>query len=55
VQSRLLDEYSIEVLLQELPGVQSIRVSLQAYNDESDVDALVTALGRILAAASSRR
>jgi isopenicillin-N epimerase len=55
VQSRLLDEYSIEVLLQELPGVQSIRVSLQAYNDESDVDALVTALGRILAASSSRR
>jgi isopenicillin-N epimerase len=47
VQERLLDEYRIEALLTELAGVPLVRVSLQAYNDESDVDALVTALGRI--------
>ena len=47
VQSRLLDEYGIEVLLMELGGMPLIRVSLQAYNDESDVDALLAALERI--------
>ncbi len=47
VQRRLLDEYRIEVLLQELAGVSLIRVSLQAYNDQEDVDALVAALSRI--------
>ena len=41
IQSRLLDEFGIEVLLMELAGVPLVRVSLQAYNDESDVDALV--------------
>ncbi len=47
VQSRLLDEFGIEALLMELAGVPLVRVSLQAYNDESDVDALVAALTRI--------
>jgi isopenicillin-N epimerase len=47
VQRRLLDEFGIEVLLMELAGVPLVRVSLQAYNDESDVDALVAALSRI--------
>ncbi len=47
VQSRLLDEFAIEALLMDLAGVQLVRVSLQAYNDASDVDALVAALGRI--------
>ena len=48
VQQRLLDDYGIEVLLQELAGSPSVRVSLQAYNDEEDVEALVSALSRIL-------
>jgi isopenicillin-N epimerase len=47
IQSRLLDEFAIEALLMELAGVQLVRVSLQAYNDASDVDALVVALSRI--------
>jgi selenocysteine lyase/cysteine desulfurase len=42
-----LDEFAIEALLMELAGVQLVRVSLQAYNDASDVDALVVALSRI--------
>lgn len=49
IQSRLLDEFAIEALLMELAGVQLVRVSLQAYNDASDVDALVVALRRIFA------
>ena len=48
VQKRLLDEHGIEVLLRELSGIPLVRVSLQAYNDEEDVDALVRALARIL-------
>jgi isopenicillin-N epimerase len=48
VQSRLLEEYGIEALLMELAGMPLIRVSLQGYNDESDVDALLAALGRIV-------
>src|SRR5215217_3113004 len=47
VQRRLPDEFGIEALLMELAGVPLVRVSLQAYNDESDVDALVAALSRI--------
>ena len=47
IQSRLLDEFAVEALLMELAGVQLVRVSLQAYNDASDVDALVVALRRI--------
>jgi isopenicillin-N epimerase len=47
VQGRLLDEFAIEVPLLELLGMPLVRVSLQAYNDESDVDALVHALRRI--------
>ena len=47
VQRRLLDEHRIEVPLHELLGVPLVRVSIQAYNDEEDVDALVTALARI--------
>jgi isopenicillin-N epimerase len=47
VQRRLLDEHRIEVPLHELLGFPLVRVSIQAYNDEEDVDALVTALARI--------
>ena len=44
MQSRLLEEYRIEALLMELNGVPLVRVSLQAYNDEADVNALIDAL-----------
>jgi isopenicillin-N epimerase len=48
VQRRLLEDYRIEVPLQEVAGAALVRVSLQAYNDEGDVDALVGALAEIL-------
>jgi isopenicillin-N epimerase len=48
IQRRLLDEYRIEVVLFELADVPLIRVSLQGYNGEEDVDALVAALAEIL-------
>lgn len=48
VQRRLLEDYRIEVLLQRLCGVPLIRVSLQGYNDEEDVEALLAALEEIL-------
>jgi isopenicillin-N epimerase len=47
VQERLLREFRIEALLMELATTPLVRVSLQAYNDASDVDALVSALERI--------
>jgi isopenicillin-N epimerase len=48
VQRRLYDEHRIEVLMLELAGVPLIRVSLQAYNDEEDVQRLMGALTKIL-------
>jgi isopenicillin-N epimerase len=48
VQHRLLAEHGVEVPLQELAGVPLVRVSLQAYNDAGDVEALVSALSQIL-------
>jgi isopenicillin-N epimerase len=48
VQRRLLDEFGIEALLMELAGAPLVRVSIQAYNDGSDLDALVDAFGHIL-------
>jgi isopenicillin-N epimerase len=47
VQRRLYDEHRIEVVLLELCGVPLIRVSLQAYNDEEDIETLVRALTEI--------
>jgi len=46
---RLYREHGIEVLAQEWRGVPTLRVSLQGYNDESDLDALLSALPRCLA------
>jgi selenocysteine lyase/cysteine desulfurase len=47
VQQRLRDEYSIEVLMSELLGSQLVRVSVQGYNDERDIDRLVAAMKEI--------
>jgi isopenicillin-N epimerase len=47
LKSRLYDEYKIEVPLTEWQDKQFIRISVQAYNSQEDVNALVEAL-RIL-------
>jgi isopenicillin-N epimerase len=44
LKRRLYDEHRIEVPVVETPRGWSLRVSVQAYNDEPDLDALVAAL-----------
>ncbi len=48
LQRRLWDEFAIETPTFAWNGGSYIRVSIQAYNDETDVRALVAALGRLL-------
>jgi isopenicillin-N epimerase len=44
LKHRLYEEHRIEVPISETAAGWSLRVSVQAYNDESDLDALVAAL-----------
>ncbi len=48
LQRRLYDEFAVEVPTFSWNGGSYIRVSIQAYNDAADVDALVRALERLL-------
>jgi len=48
LKSRLYDEYKIEIPLTEWQDRQFIRISIQGYNSQDDVDALVTALKILL-------
>jgi selenocysteine lyase/cysteine desulfurase len=49
LKTRLYDEYRVEVPMGKFEGRQSmVRVSFQAYNDESDLDALVDGLKALL-------
>ncbi len=48
LKSRLYDEYHIEVPLTQWQDRQFIRISIQAYNDQNDVDALLYALQALL-------
>ena len=48
LKSRLYDEYRIEVPLTEWQDRQFIRISIQGYNTQADVDALVEALHTLL-------
>ncbi|HWQ04759.1 MAG TPA: aminotransferase class V-fold PLP-dependent enzyme [Longilinea sp.] len=48
VKSRLYEEYHIEVPMIDWNGTKLIRYSFQAYNDESDQEALLTALSDLL-------
>lgn len=48
LKARLYDEYQIEVPLGGGNGRPSIRVSIQGYNTQAEVDTLVTALGELL-------
>ena len=47
-QRELLKKYRIEVPCIEWNGQHFIRISVQAYNTESDLDALVAAVGELL-------
>jgi isopenicillin-N epimerase len=49
VQSRLYDEYRIEVPVGRWGGRELLRVSVQAYNSVADIDALSQALSEVLA------
>lgn len=48
LKSRLYDEYKIEVPLTEWRDKQFIRISVQGYNTQEDLDALVSALKNLL-------
>ncbi len=48
LKKRLYDEFKIEIPLIELNGSQFIRISIQGYNDQSDVDVLTHALKILL-------
>jgi isopenicillin-N epimerase len=48
LKSRLYDEYKIEVPLTEWQDQQFIRISIQGYNTQGDIDALLQALEILL-------
>lgn len=48
LKNRLYDEFKIEVPVHEWNGNKLIRVSVQGYNTQEDVDALCNALSRLL-------
>lgn len=48
LQRRLYDEYRVEVPVIEWGGRQLVRVSVQGYNTEADIDALVGGLRSLL-------
>jgi isopenicillin-N epimerase len=48
LQRRLYDEFAVEIPTFSWNGGSWIRVSIQAYNTEADVDTLVRALSRVL-------
>jgi isopenicillin-N epimerase len=48
LKSRLYDEFKVEVPFTQVGQMKFIRVSIQAYNDQTDVDVLVSALEKLL-------
>jgi isopenicillin-N epimerase len=48
LKSRMYEEYKVEVPLTQLGDRKFIRISLQCYNTQADIDALVNALARLL-------
>jgi isopenicillin-N epimerase len=48
LKRRLYDEYKIEIPLTQWQDKQFLRISIQGYNDQADVDALLRALEILL-------
>jgi len=48
LKSRLYDEHRVEVPMTEWQDKQFVRISVQAYNGQDDIDALVDALKKLL-------
>lgn len=48
LQARLYQEYAVEVPVTQWEGQTLLRVSIQGYNDEQDVDALLVGLAKLL-------
>jgi isopenicillin-N epimerase len=48
LKSRLYDEYRIEIPLTEWQDRQFIRISVQGYNTQTDIDSLIHALQVLL-------
>ena len=48
LKTRLYDEYQVEVPLVDWNGQHFVRLSVQAYNTQADIDALVEALTEIV-------
>ena len=54
LKSRLYDEFRIEVPLLQWRDRQFVRISIQAYNDQADVDVLIEALKTLLSQVACR-
>ena len=50
LQRRLFDEHAIEVVVREWEGRSLLRVSIAPYNDEADIERLVSALETLIPA-----
>ena len=48
MKKRLIEDFRVEIPLIRWNGRQFIRISIQGYNDERDVDALLAALEVVL-------
>jgi isopenicillin-N epimerase len=48
LKTRLLDEFSVEIPIVTWKDQQFVRISIQAYNNQDDVDALLYALKQLL-------
>jgi isopenicillin-N epimerase len=55
LQHRLYDEYRVEVPIFEWDGRQFVRVSVQGYNTEDDVEALVVGLRALIQEVHGRK
>ena len=54
VQKRIYDEFNVEIQLIEDKGQPFVRISVQGYNTERDVEASVEALAAVLSAQEAR-
>jgi isopenicillin-N epimerase len=47
LKQRLFEEYSVEIPVNEMNGEQYIRISVQGYNTEADVERFFTAFEKL--------